>query len=36
VKKEYLDNNLPDYIMILAWNFAEELLRKMSIIRIKG
>lgn len=26
--REYLNQNIPDYIMILAWNFADEIIKK--------
>ncbi len=26
--REYIDKNIPDYIMILAWNFADEIIKK--------
>jgi len=34
--REELERNLPDYIVILAWNFAEEILRKNEALKEKG
>lgn len=34
--REYLESSLPDYILILAWNFAEEIIRNNEAYRNKG
>lgn len=36
VSKEHLDKNLPDYIIILAWNFADEIMRNNQQYKDKG
>lgn len=36
VGKEKLENELPDYIIILAWNFVDEILKKNEHYRQKG
>jgi len=35
-KKEVLDQINPDYILILAWNFADEIMKKNNIYKEKG
>ncbi len=34
--KDFLDQNLPDYIFILAWNFADEILRNNDVYHQRG
>jgi nucleoside-diphosphate-sugar epimerase/SAM-dependent methyltransferase len=34
--KEYLKCNTPDYIIILAWNFADEILKNLKAFKDKG
>lgn len=34
--KEPLNQSLPDYIMILAWNFADEILKNNEVYRQRG
>jgi len=36
VGKNFLETSLPDYIAILAWNFAPEILKKNENLRLKG
>ncbi len=36
VSREHLDKNLPDYILILAWNFADEIIRNNQSYKEKG
>lgn len=34
--REIMDNNLPDYVVILAWNFAPEILKKLNYYKSLG
>jgi nucleoside-diphosphate-sugar epimerase/SAM-dependent methyltransferase len=34
--REYLETSLPDYILILAWNFAEEIIKNNEAYKEKG
>ncbi len=36
VKKDELIEDIPDYVLILAWNFAEEIIEKIKNLREKG
>ena len=36
VGKEHLDRNLPDYVIILAWNFADEIIKNNQSYKEKG
>jgi len=36
VPMSYLENNPPDYLLILAWNFVEEIMGKTNQFKIRG
>ncbi|MFH2142215.1 MAG: class I SAM-dependent methyltransferase [Bacteroidota bacterium] len=36
VSSSYMAENKPDYIIIFAWNFAEEILKKLEIFKNQG
>jgi len=36
VSSSYLENNPTDYVVVFAWNFAKEIIGKMSHLREKG
>ncbi len=36
VSSEYLNNHLTNFVIIFAWNFAQEIIRKIEPLRTKG
>ena len=36
VPDSYLLNNQPDYALLLAWNFAEEIIRNLNKFKLRG
>lgn len=35
VSPEHLEKNLPDYLLILAWNFSEEIMKQLSMLPVR-